>query len=242
MHRKSPTFPYCLVFTSSAFFSCSFDRNRNGGSRFQHPQNHNQHPKRINGCEDYVCELRQHIPLEESTLLKSTSTDASKVVMEFQNFLPGSVVAIRVNLSPDASKAVGILRHLITGLSFPLPGAFGGTTLPPSAEVTPTWEELQQCLMTMTLADMNMALYRCEKEEVEDGRPGSYIIPNFGSMTYCGLQGVISLLGDIRPKNDLGHPLCNNLREGDWLPGTAHANESSFEQIILYTFLCFTSL
>lgn len=28
---------------------------------------------------------------------------------------------------------------------------------------------------------------------------------------------MISLLADIRPNNDLGHPLCVNLREGNWL-------------------------
>ena len=31
------------------------------------------------------------------------------------------------------------------------------------------------------------------------------------------LPGVMTVLGAVRPTNDLGHPLCNNLRDGDWL-------------------------
>lgn len=36
---------------------------------------------------------------------------------------------------------------------------------------------------------------------------------------YLYLTGVISLLADIRSNNDLGHPLCGNLRQGNWLIG-----------------------
>lgn len=32
-------------------------------------------------------------------------------------------------------------------------------------------------------------------------------------------SGIISLLADIRSNNDLGHPLCANLRQGNWLIG-----------------------
>ena len=80
-----------------------------------------------------------------------------------------------------------------------------------------SWEQLQRVISTMTLADMNVALFRCDAEEVQDERPGVYVLPDWGPLIYCGLQGVVSLLASVRPDNDLGHPLCHNLRQGDWL-------------------------
>jgi len=90
---------------------------------------------------------------------------------------------------------------------------------------------------------LNRALYCCSEEERDqDQSAGTYDIPGFGSMVYCGLQGnyekfcrvtvkisfhsnfsvflgYLSLLSDIRPNNDLGHPMCGNLRQGNWMIG-----------------------
>ena len=46
---------------------------------------------------------------------------------------------------------------------------------------------------------------------------GVYSLDGYGPLPYAGLQGVMSILSEIRPKNDLGNWLPGNLRAGDWL-------------------------
>ncbi|KAJ9423835.1 glucanotransferase domain of glycogen debranching enzyme-domain-containing protein [Fusarium oxysporum] len=73
------------------------------------------------------------------------------------------------------------------------------------------WNEL-------SLTDLNFLMYRCEAEEraESDGRDGVYDIPGHGKLVYAGLQGWWSLLKNIIKDNNLAHPLCQNLRDGEW--------------------------
>jgi glycogen debranching enzyme len=48
------------------------------------------------------------------------------------------------------------------------------------------------------------------------GGDGTYTIPNFGSLVYCGLEGWMNPLRRVMEHNDLGHPLCEHLRKGTW--------------------------
>lgn len=70
----------------------------------------------------------------------------------------------------------------------------------------------------LSLIDLNFVLYRCEAEERDssDGQDGVYNIPNHGPLVYAGLQGWWSILEDIIKYNQLGHPLCDHLRQGQW--------------------------
>ena len=71
---------------------------------------------------------------------------------------------------------------------------------------------------SLDLIDLNFVLYRCEAEERDSthGQSGLYNIPNFGPLVYAGLQGWWSVLEQIVRNNDLAHPLCDNLRNGQW--------------------------
>ncbi|KAI1263133.1 glycoside hydrolase family 133 protein [Xylariaceae sp. FL1019] len=70
----------------------------------------------------------------------------------------------------------------------------------------------------LDLVDLNFLLYRCEAEERagSDGKDGVYEIPGYGKTVYAGLQGWWSLLKNIIKENNLAHPLCQNLRDGQW--------------------------
>ena len=69
-----------------------------------------------------------------------------------------------------------------------------------------------------SLTDLNFILYRCDAEERDfsAGQDGVYNVPNHGPLMYAGLQGWWSVLQDVVKSNNLGHPICNHLRDGQW--------------------------
>lgn len=69
----------------------------------------------------------------------------------------------------------------------------------------------------LDLVDLNVVLHRADGEERDaTGGDGVYDIPNYGKLVYCGLEGWMAPLRKIMVTNDLGHPLCEHLRQGPW--------------------------
>ncbi|XP_006015059.1 glycogen debranching enzyme isoform X2 [Alligator sinensis] len=171
----------------------------------------------INGLPNYTVEIREHIQIKESKIIKQAGTaikGPNEFVqeIEFENLTPGSVIIFRVSLDPKAQEAVGVLRNHLIQFS---PHFKSGSL--PDDHSAPILKTLFSSIASkLTLADLNQVLYRCDAEEQEDGG-GCYNIPNWSPLKYAGLQGLISVMADIRPKNDLGHPFCDNLRSGDWM-------------------------
>ena len=69
----------------------------------------------------------------------------------------------------------------------------------------------------LSLSAFNRALYRCTPEESVEQDGGPYDVPGHGQLVFCGLQGVVNVFDRLRPQDNLGHPLCHNLRQGNWL-------------------------
>ncbi|KAK5701470.1 bifunctional 4-alpha-glucanotransferase/amylo-alpha-1,6-glucosidase [Elasticomyces elasticus] len=76
----------------------------------------------------------------------------------------------------------------------------------------------REAFKNVTLIDLNAFLYRADAEEraASGGADGVYTIPGSGPLVYCGLQGWWSVLRDVVAHNDLGHPICQHLRDGPW--------------------------
>uniref|UniRef100_A0A8C1NHD8 Glycogen debranching enzyme n=1 Tax=Cyprinus carpio TaxID=7962 RepID=A0A8C1NHD8_CYPCA len=179
----------------------------------------------INGMPGYTVEIKEHIQLKDSKVVRQagvTSRGRSEFVQEivFEQLTPGSVIAFRVSLDPKSQELVGVLRHHLIQFN-PL---YKAGSLPDPNTPGILKNPLTQIMSKMTLADMNILLFRCDSEEKEDGG-GCYNIPGWKPLKYGGLQGLLSVMADIRPKNDLGHPFCDNLRQGDWM--IDYVNDSS---------------
>ncbi|XP_015750298.1 PREDICTED: glycogen debranching enzyme-like, partial [Acropora digitifera] len=129
--------------------------------------------------------------------------------VHFHNFAPGSVVAFDITMENRVKNSLGQLRQLAVDM-------YGKRSESP--ESYSKIDELDGIIGNLSLCDLNRVLYRADPEERDDGNGGGvYVLPETGALVYCGLQGVISVLANVRQFNDLGHPLCRNLRDGDWL-------------------------
>ncbi|XP_065569335.1 glycogen debranching enzyme-like [Artemia franciscana] len=183
-------------------------------------------PTIINGTDEYEVNFRKNVQVFESEIFNRVVTGDDTEELDWKDFPPGSIVAVTVSLHPGSLAAISQARQIIQTL----PTKY--VIKQESTVSSKKSEEFYDIVSKLSLADMNIALFRCKEEETDSGRPGTYDIPGFGPLVYCGLQGLLSLLSEIRPKNDLGHPLCGNLRDGNWMLGYVtdrlKANEGTF--------------
>lgn len=76
---------------------------------------------------------------------------------------------------------------------------------------------VDDAMSELDLVDLNVVLHRADGEERDaTGGDGVYDVPGYGKLVYCGLEGWMGPLRNIMANNDLGHPLCNHLRQGCW--------------------------
>ncbi|CAN8004123.1 unnamed protein product, partial [Ixodes hexagonus] len=165
----------------------------------------------ITGSTGFRLDIREHISLYESKMVElSDASEAHIQELDFCKFPPGSVIAFKVSPYVTAKAAVQQIRHHLA--------AFGYAHFEEVAPPADSEESLASIAAALTLSDLNRVLFRADCEERAEGRNcGAYSFHRFGTLVYCGLQGLMSVLSEVRSKNDLGHPMCDNLRAGDWL-------------------------
>jgi glycogen debranching enzyme len=167
-------------------------------------------PTYINGLLSHRLMLKRHIPVNESSMCDIRPTSGHEYEINFKQFPPGAVVAFKVQLFSPACQAVAIIR---SQLGLPMPN----TGVKP-VDHTKLWfgPEFDAILSRLSLVDLNFILYKSDPEERESGSGGVYELDN-GPLPYAGIQGVMSVMSVVHMENDQGHPICNNLRFGNWL-------------------------
>jgi glycogen debranching enzyme len=151
-----------------------------------------------------------------------SSEDATKKVLEDPKYLRGlpsrvvDLAGIRMDYTNDTT-------CITVRDKFP-PGSIAlFETWIPAAEHSTGLDTFvtsggKEAFAELDLVDINFLMYRCDAEErdASGGQDGVYDVPNCGPIVYAGLQGWWSHFQGIIRNNDLGHPLCQNLRDGPW--------------------------
>ncbi|EPS29585.1 putative glycogen debranching enzyme [Penicillium oxalicum 114-2] len=144
---------------------------------------------KISGDDKYLKGLPGRVRDIDATKIDSNGKDVTISVLD--GLVPGSIALFETWI-PGAEHVSGLDNFLSAGAD--------------------------EAFANLSLVDLNFTLYRCDAEERDfsNGEDGVYDIPKHGPLVYAGLQGWWSVLEDIIKYNQLGHPLCDHLREGQW--------------------------
>lgn len=164
----------------------------------------------INGLTEYEVTTRKNIQLNKSKIFKNEATiHGNSTQLDFVNLKPGSVVCVRVMPHQDVTVRLQQLHEVVMEFH---------------RENGNKYNELKNIISKLDLVDLNLALFSCDQEERDRGFGfEAYDVPGWIRLPYAGLQGFLSYLSEISPTHDLGHPICNNLRQGNWMIGEFRA-------------------
>ncbi|KRY68177.1 Glycogen debranching enzyme, partial [Trichinella pseudospiralis] len=198
----------------------------------------------LTGLSNVHLKMRENLKVFNSTMIERVeSISCQNSEVEFAELPAGAVLAMMVTLKPEAREAVHSLRHELALIGC---NGYQSIATEDMNNFKSSVKPLSKILKKLSLVDFSYVLYRCDEEErSDDPNQGTYDVPNYGKLTFCGLQGCINALKEAKASNNLGHPICNNIREGDWLadyivarlklnPNTVQLSEWFWEIFAIY--------
>lgn len=162
----------------------------------------------INGLTNYELELNEKIQINQSRFIGNVIYNGVETSVHFKYFPPGSIIVFKVVLNENSLTVLPYLQDALNDLN--------NSAI--SCETNVNNSEIENILSSLSYDELNILLFRCSQEESNEGiNSDVYVIPNYGSLIYCGLRGFMNILDKERLKNNLGHPMFENLRQGDWM-------------------------
>ena len=82
-------------------------------------------------------------------------------------------------------------------------------------QINNDWKNLTS---NMDICDINLILYKCEKEELDNtkGQRGNYAFDKFGPLCYAGISHLHKKLNEFKLTKE-NNTILDNIRAGDWL-------------------------
>lgn len=149
-----------------------------------------------------------------SSIIKNKGKD----LIDFHSLLPNTVIVLKIRHAPRTKEAIVNIRNSLNYLS----------------------NKGESLMNEFDLCDLNHALYKCEKEDLDNtnGKRGVYEVKGYGKLVYAGITHLFQLVQSLKKVQSLDHPLFNNVREGDWLLNYTITRFKDAETLkILYEYL-----